>query len=73
VPITIILEEGEELRQLYADLPNAHQRAASALRTNGRPHDADLRHRFMIEDQKVSAIIQRIKEIQGTIGQHWMA
>ena len=56
---------GEELRQLFAELPLAYQRAAAALLTNGAPLEGEALRRFLEEDNKVSVIVKRIREIQG--------
>ena len=68
-------EEGAELKRLYADLPEAYKRAAAALRTDPPGHvlEGEALKRFMAEEAKVAAIVRRIKEIQGTTGEHWMA
>ena len=73
MPKVITPEEGAELRQLYADLPEANKRVAEALRTNGQPLEGEALRRLMVEDEKASAIVRRIKELQGITGQHWMA
>lgn len=60
--------ELDELRQLYAELPVAIQRAADALYTEPPGHvwDEAASARFLPEDAKVSAIIRRIHEITGS-------
>ena len=60
-------EKAAELEKLYAELPDAYKRAASALRTDPPAHilEGSALQRFLEEDAKVSAIIHRIKEIQG--------
>jgi hypothetical protein len=58
-------ELGAELRRLYAELLLANERAAEALRTNGEPLEGEAYKRFMDEEDKVTAIVRRIKEIQG--------
>jgi hypothetical protein len=72
---TISHEEGEELKRLFAELPEAHKRAAAALRTDPPGHvlEGEALKRLMAEEAKVSAIVARIKEILGTTGEHWMA
>ena len=58
-------ELGEELKRLYAELPDAYKRAAGALRTNGQPLEGAALQRFLEEDAKAGKIVRRIKEIQG--------
>ena len=60
-------ELGEELRRLRAELLEAQERAAAALRTNPPGHvlEGAALARFRTEDEKVAAIVRRIKEIQG--------
>jgi hypothetical protein len=63
--ISIKLEA--ELRRLYAELPNAHARAAADLRTDPPGHvlEGEALARFLAEEEKIAAIVRRIKEIQG--------
>jgi hypothetical protein len=61
----ISLEEGEELRRLYAELPEAQRRVASALRAGGFPLVGAAIARLMEEHEKEAAIVRRIKEICG--------
>lgn len=70
---TITPEEGEELTRLYAEWPIAHERAMKALMTEPPYHrlEGETLERFLQEDAKVSAIVRRIKEIQGVTGQAW--
>jgi hypothetical protein len=65
----ISVEEGEELKRLYAEYPIASQRAAAALRTSGKPLEDAALQRFLEEDAKVATIVRRIKEILGITGQ----
>ena len=60
-------ELGIELRRLYAELPEAHRRAAVAFRTDSPAHilEGDALTRFMAAEDRVAAIVRRIKEIQG--------
>lgn len=58
-------EEGEELKRLYGELPEAYQRAADALVTHGKPLEGELLERFLAADAAVSKIVLRIREIQG--------
>jgi hypothetical protein len=66
---------GAELQRLYAEYPVASARAAAALRTDPPGHylEGEGLRRFLAEDAKVTAIVRRIKEIQGTTGQPWNA
>lgn len=68
-------EQGEELKKLYAELPEAYKRAAAALRTDPPGHrlEGDALKRFLELDAKAGAIVRRIKEIQGTTGEPWNA
>lgn len=68
-------EEGEELQRLYAELPEAHARVAAALRTDPPAYQqTSEQHARLIEAERaVSAILNRIKELQGTAGQPWNA
>jgi hypothetical protein len=63
--ISIKLEA--ELRRLYAELPNAHARAAAALRTDPPGHvlEGEALAHFLAGEEKIAAIVLRIKEIQG--------
>ena len=63
--ISIKLEA--ELRRLYAELPNAHARAAAALRTDPPGHvlEGEALAHFLAGEEKIAAIVRRIKEIQG--------
>ncbi len=63
--ISIKLEA--ELRRLYAELPNAHARAAAALRTAPPGHvlEGEALAHFLAGEEKIAAIVRRIKEIQG--------
>jgi hypothetical protein len=72
---TISHEEGEELKRLSAELPEAHNRVAAALRTAPPGHvlEGEALKRVMTEEAKVSVIVVRIKEILGTTGEHWTA
>ncbi len=56
-----------ELRRLYTELPNAHARAASALRTDPPGHilDGEALASFLAGEEKIAAIVRRIKAIQG--------
>ena len=58
-------EAGAELARLWEEYPKAHARALAAFMTNGAPLEGDLLRCFLEEDAKVSAIVRRIKEIQG--------
>jgi hypothetical protein len=60
-------ELGAELKQLYAELPAAYQRAAAALRTDPPGHllEGESLARFLAADAAASTIVRRIKEIQG--------
>jgi hypothetical protein len=58
-------ELGAELAQLYAELPEAHQRAAAAFK-GGPPGlilEGDALKRLLVEEGRVSTIVGRIKEI----------
>jgi hypothetical protein len=63
--ISIKLEA--ELRRLYAELPNAHARAAAVLRTDPPGHvlEGEAFAHFLAGEEKIAAIVRRIKEIQG--------
>jgi hypothetical protein len=64
----------EELRQLYAALPDAAVRVLAALKTDpGRVLEGPALAHFEIEDAKLAAIIRRIKEIHSTTGKLWNA
>ena len=60
-------ELGEELTLLYAKLPAAYQRAVAALHTDPPGHalEGEALARFLKADGQASAIVRRIKEIQG--------
>ena len=69
---TITPEEAAELERLYAELPQAYERAAAALRTEPRHRlEGASLARFMEEEEKVATIVRRIKEILGTTGRSW--
>lgn len=67
-PTLLSLDEGAELKRLYADLSHASRRATAILRTSGMTSAA-----FLKADREVTRIIKRIKEIRGLAGKHWMA
>jgi hypothetical protein len=60
-------EDGEELRRLYDELPKAHEWAVAAFRTDppGRILEGEFLARFLAAEERVAAIVDRIKEIQG--------
>jgi hypothetical protein len=62
-PITAA--EATELKQLWAELPKAYQRAAEALRTDGKPLEGAALARFMILDAKAGDMVRRISQLQG--------
>lgn len=64
-------EEGEELKQLYKDLETAHQNAVKALSVASKTPDGELK--FIQAERTEAKIMNRIKEILGISGQHWMA
>jgi hypothetical protein len=66
-PTLLSVEEGAELKRLYADLAHASRRATAILRTSGMTSAA-----FLTADREVTRIIKRIKEIRGLAGKHWM-
>jgi histidinol-phosphate/aromatic aminotransferase/cobyric acid decarboxylase-like protein len=68
-------ELAAELQRLYAEYPVASARAAAALKTEPPGHElkGETLRRFLAEEEKVAAIVRRIKEILGTTGQPWNA
>jgi hypothetical protein len=75
----ITSEEAAELHTLYAELPSVAQRAAAAVRSNGKgqPLEGEALARLLNEEVKVHDIVRRIREILGTTietipGQNWM-
>ena len=67
-PTLLGLEEGAELKRLYADLAHASRRATAFLRASGMDSAE-----FLRADREVTRIIKRIKEIRGLADKHWMA
>jgi hypothetical protein len=68
MPTKIISPElGAELRRLHAEYVIATARAAGAFRTGPPAYDFDAGglRRFLEEEEKVTKIVRRIKEIQG--------
>jgi hypothetical protein len=63
---TIDHQEAAELQQLFKDYLETASRALAAL----SPYDEAT---FVAVEAEQAAIVRRIKEIQGTTGQHWMA
>jgi hypothetical protein len=62
-----------ELRQLNADYLVASICGAETLLTDGRPLSDAEQCRAVDADAKVTAIVQRMKEIIGTVGHPWNA
>ena len=58
-------EEAAELRELYAELPDASEAAAEALGNTGAPPTGLALERFRELDGRVLAIIERIRAILG--------
>jgi len=56
-----------ELRRLYTELANAHARAAHALHVDppGHIQEGEALARILAGEEKIAAIVRRIKEIQG--------
>ena len=56
-----------ELRRLYTELANAHARAAQALHMDppGHIQEGEALARILAGEEKIAAIVRRIKEIQG--------
>jgi hypothetical protein len=65
----------EELRQLYAALPEVAARALAALGgpSLNRVLEGPALAHFKVEDAKLSAIFRRIKQIHVTAGEPWDA
>ena len=63
---TIDHQEAAELEQLLKDYLVTAERSLAAL----SPYDEAT---FLAVDAEQAVIVRRIKEIQGTTGQHWMA
>ena len=70
---TITVEEGAELKRLYAELPKAYERAGAALMGHDGPDREAARARLMEAAAEARRIARRIKEILGTTGQPWNA
>jgi hypothetical protein len=70
---TITPEKGAELERLYKEFPIATQRVLNALRIDGAPLEGALLQRVMDEEDKLAAIVRKIKEILGATDQHWIA
>jgi hypothetical protein len=58
-------EQAEKLRQLYAAHAKAVQKATDALRTGGKPLEAEALRRAIDADAEVGAIARQIKELIG--------
>jgi hypothetical protein len=56
-----------ELGRLYTELANAHARAAHALHMDppGHIQEGEALARILAGEEKIAAIVRRIKEIQG--------
>ena len=64
----------EELRQLYAALPEVAGKALAALKVQpNRVLEGPALARFKVEDAKLSALFRRIKEIHALTGEPWDA
>jgi hypothetical protein len=68
-------EEGAELQRLYAELPEAQKRVLAAIKTSPPSHEltAEGLAQWIEAERAEGAIIRRIKEILGTIGEPWNA
>jgi hypothetical protein len=66
IPI-ISVKLAAELRRLYTELANAHARAAHALHMDppGHIQEGEALARILVGEEKIAAIVRRIKEIQG--------
>lgn len=64
IPSTSAEKKAEELRRLFAELGEIYQRAAAAVPTGFSP-GSDTHGRIGEERAKASAVIQRIRELQG--------
>lgn len=64
IPSASAEKKAEELRRLFAELGEIYQRAAAAIPTVFSP-DSDTHGRIGEERAKASAVIQRIRELQG--------
>jgi len=59
---SVTQKEAAELRQLWSDLDKAHKQAVASFRSHPEGESLAV---FWEEVERVDAIVQRIKEIQG--------
>ena len=60
----------EELGNLWAELPRAHQRAANLLRTEPPDHElkGEALARFIAADAAAGVIVKKIRQLQTQLG-----